>query len=185
MYMAQPTRWVFIQLFFNRHDDPESQANAAPDSNDELFEIVHAHCRTSIENAEETNRQLTRRFNQLRREASANVQRLTKEKNELATKVRQGQSVMETKSNEIQRLNEEVIRLEKLLDTATSDARNVVSRTDLQQTFLDIHSAAKSFIDYLKTRMSENENAQNLNELPGLDMTDHSWIDTAAFVRHA
>ncbi|KAJ5267396.1 hypothetical protein N7478_010204 [Penicillium angulare] len=155
--------------------------NAAPDSNDKHFDIIHAHCRVSLENAEKTNRQLTRRFNQTRRQATANVQRLTKEKTELATKVRQGQSDMKTKSSEIQRLNEEVLRLENLLDTANLNAQNVVSRTDLQQTFLDIQDAAKSFIDHLKTKMNENENAQHLNELPGLDMTDHPWIDTAEF----
>ncbi|KAJ5267460.1 hypothetical protein N7478_010268 [Penicillium angulare] len=154
--------------------------NAAPGSNDKHFDIIHAHCRVSLENAE-TNRQLTRRFNQTRRQATANVQRLTKENTELAMQIRQGQSDIETKSKEIQRLNEEVIRLEKLLDAATSDARNVVSRTELHHTFLDIHAAAKSFMDYLRTKMNENENAQNLNELPGLEMTDHPWINTAEF----
>ena len=56
---------------------------------------------------------------------------------------------------EIQRLNGEVTRLEQLLETANSDARNLLSRTELQQTLEDIHTAANSFMSHLKTKMDE------------------------------
>ncbi|KAJ5146599.1 uncharacterized protein N7515_001163 [Penicillium bovifimosum] len=150
------------------------------DERDGNFEIVHANCKKTIENADAINRQLAAQFNEKRREIAANAQLFSRERSEMRTKMQQYRL-------EIQRLNGEVTRLEALLETANSNARNLVSRSDLQQTLEDIHTAGQSFMSHLETRMNENEtkmdengNAQNFSQLPGVDVTG-DWLDTEAF----
>lgn len=94
---------------------------------------------------------------------------------------------LKKQSDEVQRLNGEVTRLEQLLDTANLNARNLLSRTELQQTLDDIHTAARSFMTHLETKLDENEtkidengNAQNFSQLPGIDVTG-DWLDIEAF----
>ena len=94
---------------------------------------------------------------------------------------------IQKQSDEIQRLNGEITRLEQLLETANSDARNLLSRTELQQTLDDIYIAANSFMTHLKakmdenkTKMDENGNAQNFSQLPGIDVTG-DWLDMEGF----
>jgi predicted RNase H-like nuclease (RuvC/YqgF family) len=93
-------------------------------------------------------------------------------------KIQQYRREIQKQSDEVQRLNGEVTRLEQLLETAHSDARNLLSRAKLQQALDDIYTAAESFIGHLKTKMDENEakidengNAQNFSQLPGIDVT--------------
>ncbi|KAJ5146638.1 uncharacterized protein N7515_001202 [Penicillium bovifimosum] len=157
------------------------------DDRDENFELVHANCKKTIENAVAINRQLTARFNEKRREIAANAQRFSRERSEMMTKIQQYSLEIQKQSGEVQRLNGEVTRLETLLETANSNARNLLSRSDLQQTLEDIHTAGQSFMSHLKTRMNENEikmdeneNAQNFSQLPGIDVTG-DWPDTEAF----
>ena len=102
-------------------------------------------------------------------------------------KIQQCHLEIQKQSGEVQRLNGEVIRLETLLETANSNARNLLSRSDLQQMLEDIHTAGQSFMSHLETRMNENEtkidengNAQNFTQLPGIDVTG-DWLDTEAF----
>ncbi|CAG8002209.1 unnamed protein product [Penicillium salamii] len=147
---------------------------------DENFEIVHAHCRKAIEKADAVNRQLTTRYNEQRREVAANAQRFNRERAEMMGNLKK-------QSDEVQRLNGEVTRLEQLLDTANLNARNLLSRTELQQTLDDIHTAARSFMTHLETKLDENEtkidengNAQNFSQLPGIDVTG-DWLDIEAF----
>jgi predicted RNase H-like nuclease (RuvC/YqgF family) len=153
----------------------------------ENLEIVHALCRQDIENADAINRRLTARYNEQRREAAANAQRFSRERAEMMNKIQQYRVDIQKQSDEVQRLNGEVTRLEQLLETANSDARNLLSRAELRQTLDDIHTAANSFMSHLKTKMDENEakmdengNAHNFGELPGIDVTG-DWLDIEAF----
>jgi Tfp pilus assembly protein PilO len=123
---------------------------------------------------------LTTRYNEQRREVAANAQRFNRERAEMMSNLKK-------QSDEVQRLNGEVTRLEQLLDTANLNARNLLSRTELQQTLDDIHTAARSFMTHLETKLDENEtkmdengNAQNFSQLPGIDVTG-DWLDIEAF----
>lgn len=105
----------------------------------------------------------------------------------MMNKIQQYRAEMQKQSDEVARLNGEITRLEQLLETANSDARNLLSRTELQQTLDDIHTAANSFMSHLKakmdenkTKMDENGNAQNFSQLPGIDVTG-DWLDIEAF----
>lgn len=154
---------------------------------DEEFEIIHADCRKDIENADAVNRRLTVRYNELRREAAANAQRFSRERAEMMNKIQQYRVEIQKQSDEVQRLNGEVTRLEQLLETANLNARNLLSRTELQQMLEDIHTAANSFVSHLKSKMDENEakmdengNAQNFSQLPGIDVTG-GWLNIEAF----
>jgi predicted RNase H-like nuclease (RuvC/YqgF family) len=105
----------------------------------------------------------------------------------MLNKIQQYRVEIQKQSDEVQRLNGEVTRLEQLLETANSDARNLLSRTELQHTLEDIHTAAKSFMSHLKTKMDENKtkmdengNAQNFSQLPGIDVTG-DWLNIEGF----
>ena len=105
----------------------------------------------------------------------------------MMNKIQQYRGEIQKQSDEVQRLNGENTRLEQLLETANSDARNLLSRTELQQTLDDIHTAANSFMTHLKAKMDENKtkmvengNAQNFSQLPGIDVTG-DWLDIEAF----
>lgn len=105
----------------------------------------------------------------------------------MMTKIQQSRLEIQKQSGEVQRLNGEVTRLEKLLETANLNARNLLSRNDLQQMLEDIHTEGQSFMSHLKTMMDENEtkmdengNAHNFSQLPGIDVTG-DWLDIEAF----
>lgn len=154
---------------------------------DEDFETVHAECRKDMENADAVNQKLTARYNELRREASANAQRFARERTETMNKIHQYRVEIQKKSDEVQRLNGENTRLEKLLELANSNARNLLSRSELQQILQGIHTASQPFMTHLKARMDENEsqmdengNAQNFSQLPGIDVTG-DWLNIEGF----
>lgn len=139
-----------------------------------------------MENAEETNRRLTTRLNAQRREAAASAQQSSRERNEMAVKSQQYRLEIQKQSNELQRLHEEVSRLQQLLDTANSDARNLVPRTELQRILQGIHAAGNTFMGHVKSVVDENQNAQNLNELrelPGINMAG-DWLNIPEFDVH-
>lgn len=136
-----------------------------------------------MQDADETNRRLTTRLNTLRREAAASAQRSSRERNEMAVKSQQYRLEIQKQSNELQRLQEDVSRLQQLLDTANSDARNLVSRAEQQRILEGIHAAANTFMGHIKSEVDENQNAQNLNELrelPGINMAG-DWLDIPEF----
>ena len=80
-------------------------------------------------------------------------------------------------------MQEEVSQLQQLLDAANSDARNLVSRTELQRILEGIHAAGNIFMGHIQSQIGENQNAQNLNELPGIDMAG-DWLNIPGFGVH-
>ncbi|KAJ5414986.1 hypothetical protein N7509_000084 [Penicillium cosmopolitanum] len=153
---------------------------AKQDDTEEDFDKDHPECLEAIRDAEETNRRLTTRLNAQRREATASAQRLSRERKEMAVKNQQYRSEIQKQSNELQRLNEEVSRLQRLLDAANSDAHNLVQRTELQRILEGIHAAGRTFMGHIKSQVDENQNAQDLTELPGINMTG-DWLAIPEF----
>lgn len=126
---------------------------------------------------------MTTTLNAQRREANAVAQRFSRERNEMTVKSQQYRLEIQKKSKELQRSKEEVSRLQQLLDTANSDARNLVQRTELQRILEGIQAAGHTFMGHIKSQVDENQNAQDLTELPGINMTG-DWLDIPGFDVH-
>lgn len=101
----------------------------------------------------------------------------------MVVKSQQYRLEIQKQSNELQRLNGEVSRLQQLLDAANSDARNLVQRTELQRILEGIHAAGHTFMGHIKSQVDENQNAQDLTELPGINMAG-DWLDIPEFDVH-
>ncbi|KAJ5155666.1 hypothetical protein N7492_008496 [Penicillium capsulatum] len=137
-----------------------SRAQAGLDIQDDDFEVVHAPCNKVILQAEETNQQLTTRFNQQRRE----TQRLNAENARLAAQVRQ-------LTAENQNAKSEIRHWKQKFDDATSEFRDHVPREEVQRMLREIHDDAVSFADRIGTRRNESENMHLFSALPGSNVT--------------
>lgn len=121
-----------------------------------------------LEHAETVNRGLTDQYNRRRRQHAAQEQQWAAEKDQLLQQAQQD-------GLEIQRLGNEVAKLEKIVATVTSNARGLVSRDEVRATLQGIHADAIAFMDKLTVTMGTNENMCGFSELPGPGAIEASW----------
>ncbi|KAJ5292212.1 hypothetical protein N7478_001463 [Penicillium angulare] len=163
---------------------PTNQRNqqhaAATDNSRDLgddFDLVHAHCRVAINNAELHNRQLTARLNERQREIAASSQRLSREKAQASVQLHQLSSEKQRALEESSRLKKEIVQLNNRLDTVVNETHNLISRTEVQDMLNEIHASAETFMKSLTTRVSDNENVQLSGQLPASDVVHDPWMN--------
>ncbi|KAJ5291438.1 hypothetical protein N7478_000689 [Penicillium angulare] len=163
------------------HQVPTNQRHAAATDNSRGlgndFDLVHAHCRVAINNAEVHNRQLTARLNERQRELAASSQRLSREKAQASAQLHQLSSEKQRALEESSRLKREIVQFNHRLDMVVNESHNLISRTGVQDMLNEIHASAETFMKSLTTRMSDNENAQLTRQLPGSDVVHDPWTN--------
>ncbi|KAJ5291550.1 hypothetical protein N7478_000801 [Penicillium angulare] len=181
-----PTGTAGVQSTVRRPPPRQTAATAnrryppAADSSrglDDDFNLVHAHCRVAINNAEVHNRQLTNRLNEQQREIAASNQRLSREKAQTNAKLRQLSLEKQKALEEVDRLKGEIVQLNNRLDMVVNESHNLISRTEVQDMLNEIHASAETFMKSLTTRMSDNENVQLSGQLPASDVVHDPWTN--------